>query len=289
MRSETVQRLRDHPVNVIGFGLKRQFIRCMIHAFCLTRPLINLFVGMSLKEKTTLIRRQFFEASWTSPVTHGLFQVKSETRDRIIQNSSCGFTPEFVYRIWIYRICRICVSQEPQEIKRKLNPFVVDGEAPAILEKAPNGILPKPLSLVTFVALMTSHPGCCLDHNFHNKCSRNQRSRDQSQNLTIQIQNHTITWRTIQHHPYGCDVQRRICCYGGRIEPINPFLASELLSRAGNLHTSPDSSYICWSRSNEFTLWIQNAYPFRCAHARKLQRLRFCTPNLIREDYTNCW
>ena len=49
-----------------------------------------------------------------------------------------------------------CGAQATQEMKRKLNPFATNGNAPAITETIPKGILPKPLSLDRFVDIMMS-------------------------------------------------------------------------------------------------------------------------------------
>ena len=68
-------------------------------------------------------------------------------------------------------------AQATREIKRKLNPFVVDCEASATQETMPKGVmasermrglaLPKPLSLKQCVALLTSPPGFIQDPLFH--------------------------------------------------------------------------------------------------------------------------
>ena len=38
-------------------------------------------------------KKQNSWASWTSPLTHGMFRAKSETRERIEGNTSCRFIP----------------------------------------------------------------------------------------------------------------------------------------------------------------------------------------------------
>ena len=49
-----------------------------------------------------------------------------------------------------YPVGKYCEATATQEIKRKLNPFVINGNAPAIPDSEPKCILPKPLSLDRF-------------------------------------------------------------------------------------------------------------------------------------------
>lgn len=49
-----------------------------------------------------------------------------------------------------YPVGKYCEAKATQEIKRKLNPFVINGNAPAIPDSEPKCILPKPLSLDRF-------------------------------------------------------------------------------------------------------------------------------------------
>ena len=54
---------------------------------------------------------------------------------------------------------KVCGAQATQETKQKSNPFVTDGNVPAILDSPPKGILQKPSSLERFVAIIMSHTG----------------------------------------------------------------------------------------------------------------------------------
>ena len=144
-------------------------------------------------------------------------------------------------------------------MKQKFNPFL-GGNAPAIPNSPPRGILPKPLSLERFVALIMSPSSNSLEPQFY-------KNRSYTHHTRFQTQNHVNTRASARNREIGRETARKVALVAaGRDELAKPFFGKQTTFPRHGECVQPLRSIV--TLSDGFRLWIQNAYTFCCARAR---------------------
>ena len=176
MRSGAVHHLRDHPVCNMACGPK-ETVYPSYDSGMLSDETVN-----QLDLRYDWIRTEKQNSSeLAEPSTHSMFRsyqkdetesdatqvvdLQPENRDSVAKATQetelyathiVGSQPEV----------RSCGAQATQEAKFKLNPFVMNGNAPALPELPPKDILPKPLSLDKIMTLLAPRSNISWNHNF---------------------------------------------------------------------------------------------------------------------------
>ena len=172
IRSGTVQRSRDRPLFGLGFGPNKNTPigrkTSGIHSSPNILSKDKTFLHKTAKQSSS----EFAEPRRLPTASFGC-ERKQEIHPEV---GSCG-------------------AQATQDTKRKLNPFVEDCEASATRKNASTGImplnrmhglvLPEPLSLDKFAALIMSPLGASRSSNINKKRFHPEQTRVNTQTLTL--------------------------------------------------------------------------------------------------------